>query len=207
MRATLQNTGGTLSLALFFTIVITTLTNNLPAAFATALVSAGAPQLAKAFGSISATGALFAAFLGYNPVASILGSPQLTPLLNQIPKSTVTVLEGTTFFPNAIASAFMSALQLSFYIGAALSFAAAVASLLRGQKYVYELEQAKESARVKLEVPPPSIRESGSPLSANPSPGSAEKEPAPLHDNGPVQSGDAGVKTGKIRQKDDDDSA
>ena len=64
---------------------------------------------------------------------AILSLPQLASVVSQIPQSTLTYLEGQTFFPNAIAPAFISALDLSFYIGAALSIAAAVASLLRGK--------------------------------------------------------------------------
>jgi len=157
MRATLQNTGTTLSTALFFTVIITALTNSLPGTFATALTNANAPQLVQAFNSIPPTGALFAAFLGYNPVGSMLSSAQLAPLVHQLPQSTINTLTSTTFFPNAIAPAFMSALQLSFYIGAALSFGAAAASLLRGQRYIYEIEQAKNAVEVKVEAPIPVI--------------------------------------------------
>ena len=159
MRATLQNTGTTLSTALFFTVIITALTNSLPGAFATALTNASAPQLVQAFNSIPPTGALFAAFLGYNPVGSMLSSAQLAPLVHQLPQSTISTLTSTTFFPNAIAPAFMSALQLSFYIGAALSFGAAAASLLRGQRYIYEVEQTKNAVEVKVEAPVPVTRQ------------------------------------------------
>ena len=141
MTTTLQNTGQTVSLALFFTVIISALASNLPSAFTTALTNAGAPQLAQAFSSIPPTGALFAAFLGYNPMASILADPRLAGVLSSIPQSATTLLEGNSFFPNAIAPAFMSALQLSFYIGAALSLAGAVASVFRGSRYIHELEQ------------------------------------------------------------------
>jgi hypothetical protein len=160
MRATLQNSGQTASLALFFAIIITSLTNSLPGAMTTALTNAGASQLAQAFNSIPPTGALFAAFLGYNPVGSVLSSSQLAPIVRQLPQSTVSTLTSTTFFPNAIAPAFMSALQVSFFIGAALSFGAGVASLLRGQRYIYEVEQARKAAGVEVKVPIPSIRSS-----------------------------------------------
>jgi MFS family permease len=162
MRATLQNTGTTLSTALFFTVIITALTGSLPGAFATALTSAGAPQLVQAFNNVPPTGALFAAFLGYNPVGSVLSSPQLAPIVKQIPQGTINTLTGTTFFPNAIAPAFMSALQLSFYIGAALSFGAAMASVLRGQRYIFEVERAREAAGVKAETPIPLVRSDAS---------------------------------------------
>jgi hypothetical protein len=138
MRATLQNTGQTVSLAIFFTVIITGLSNSLPSALSSAMTSAGVPQLAGAFTSISPTSALFSAFLGYNPMQSILSLPQLSSVVSQTPTSTLTYLEGQTFFPNAIAPAFMTALDLAFYIGAALSVAAAVASLLRGEVYIYD---------------------------------------------------------------------
>lgn len=137
MRATLQNTGQTLSLAIFFTIIITGLSSSLPSALSSAMVNAGVPQLSSAFSSISPTSALFSAFLGYNPMISILNIPNLAPAVAQIPKATYAYLVGQTFFPNAIAPAFVSALDLSFYIGAALSVAAAVASFLRGEKYIH----------------------------------------------------------------------
>ena len=138
MRATLQNTGQTVSLAIFFTVIITGLSNSLPTALSNAMTSAGVPQLAGAFSSISPTSALFSAFLGYNPVQSILSVPQLSSVVAQIPASTLAYLEGQTFFPNAIAPAFISALDLAFYIGAALSLAAAVASFLRGEVYIHD---------------------------------------------------------------------
>jgi EmrB/QacA subfamily drug resistance transporter len=141
MRATLQNTGQTISLAIFFTVIITGLSGSLPTALSGAMISAGVPQLANVFSSISPTSALFSAFLGYNPMQSILANPQLSSAVAQIPKSTLTYLEGQTFFPNAIAPSFASALDLSFYIGAALSLAAALASLLRGKAYIHEEEQ------------------------------------------------------------------
>ena len=137
MRATLQNTGQTVSLAIFFTVIITGLSSSLPSALSSAMTNAGVPQLASAFTSISPTSALFSAFLGYNPMVSILNLQQLAPVVAQIPSATLTFLEGQTFFPNAIAPAFISALGLSFYIGAVLSIAAAVASLLRGKRYIH----------------------------------------------------------------------
>jgi MFS family permease len=138
MRATIQNTGQTLSLAIFFTVIISGLSSSLPNALSSAMVSAGVPKLAGAFSSISPTSALFSAFLGYNPMQSILTIPSLSSVVSQIPPATLTFLEGQTFFPNAIAPAFVSSLDLSFYIGAALSVAGAVASLLRGSVYIHE---------------------------------------------------------------------
>jgi hypothetical protein len=49
---------------------------------------------------------------------------------------TVTVLEGQTFFPNAIASPFMNTLTIAFIIAAVLCVMAAVFSALRSEKDV-----------------------------------------------------------------------
>jgi MFS family permease len=152
MRATIQNTGQTLSLAIFFTVIIAGLSNSLPSALSGAMVSAGVPGLAGAFSSISPTSALFSAFLGYNPMQSILAIPSLAPVVSQIPQQTLAFLEGHTFFPNAIAPAFISSLDLSFYIGAVLSIAAAVASLLRGSVYIHE-ERMNGSTQEQKPVP------------------------------------------------------
>jgi MFS family permease len=131
MRATLQNVGQTMSLAVFFTIVLGALSVSLPGAISTALTNAGAAQLIPAFSNISPTSALFAAFLGYNPMGSILASlPQAT--VSSIPAATKALLLGNSFFPNAIAPAFISALRIAFYIGAILSAIAAVTSAMRG---------------------------------------------------------------------------
>jgi EmrB/QacA subfamily drug resistance transporter len=133
MRATLQNVGTTASTAVFFTIVLSALSGSLPSALSAAVTNAGAAQLAPVFTSIPPTGALFAAFLGYNPVGSILSDPRVAQLAASIPQSVTSYLTGQSFFPTAIAPAFMSSLQEAFYIGAALSLVAAIASALRGK--------------------------------------------------------------------------
>jgi MFS family permease len=132
MRATLQNIGQTVSTAIFFTVVLVALSGSIPAALTSAVQRAGAPQLGSVFASIPPTGALFSAFLGYNPVGSILASPQLASVVSTLSPSTVSMLTGLKFFPTAIAPAFMSALQEAFYIGIGLSAVAAVASVMRG---------------------------------------------------------------------------
>jgi MFS family permease len=144
MRATLQNTGQTVSLAIFFTIIVAGLSTSLPGALSSAMVNAGVPQLSGAFSSISPTSALFSAFLGYNPMQAVLSTPQLSSVVSQIPKPTLNYLLGQTFFPNAIAPAFVSSLDLAFYIGAALSIAAVIASLMRGGVYIHEEEMKQK---------------------------------------------------------------
>jgi EmrB/QacA subfamily drug resistance transporter len=137
MRSTLQNCGQTISQAIFFSIIIISLNATLPTALSTAVANTGAtPQIAAAFSHTPAAGALFAAFLGYNPIGTLLQTMSPT-IIAALPQHTVTILEGQTFFPNAIASPFMSALTTAFIIGAVLCVLAAVFSATRGKKNVY----------------------------------------------------------------------
>ncbi|BCU66744.1 MFS transporter [Sulfolobales archaeon HS-7] len=141
MRSTFQNTGQTISIALFFTIVILAMSYSLPLALSHAVP--GQPQLDAILEKIPPTGALFSAFLGYNPMKAILS--QLPPsVVNHIPSSVITTITARTWFPEAIAPSFMSALRLSFYFAAGMSLVAAIASLLRGRVYVYEKETRGE---------------------------------------------------------------
>lgn len=137
MRTTMQNTGLVASIAAFFAVIVISLSNGLPGAFASSLAQAGAPtQLFQYFTSMSPTEALFSAFLGYNPVGSMMDKlPQsVTVTLNS---QTIATLTGLNWFPNAIAEAFMSSLHIAFYVSAALSGLAAAASLLRGKRYFH----------------------------------------------------------------------
>ncbi len=135
MRATLQNTGSTLSIAIFFSIIILGLASSLPAALSSSLSSLGATHIAADAGRIPPTTALFSAFLGYNPVKTILG--QLPPNdTRNLSNSTISEITSKTWFPDAIAPSFMESLDTAFYIGAVLSVLAAIASVLRGRRYV-----------------------------------------------------------------------
>jgi hypothetical protein len=66
--------------------------------------------------------------------------------LNGLPKSvygtlsgqTINTLEGLHWFPQAISGAFMSSVQVAFYISALLCCLAAAASALRGKRYFHE---------------------------------------------------------------------
>jgi EmrB/QacA subfamily drug resistance transporter len=133
MRSTLQNCGQTISQAIFFAIIIVSLNATLPTALSTAVSNTGAsPQIASAFSHTPAAGALFGAFLGYNPIGTMLHG--MGSVAAGLPQSTLTTLTSQTFFPNAIASPFMTALTTAFIFAAILCFLAAVFSGLRGKK-------------------------------------------------------------------------
>ncbi|NLI92728.1 MAG: MFS transporter [Peptococcaceae bacterium] len=131
MRATLQNTGTAFSMTLYFSILIIGLTQHLPTAMYQGLVNAGVPSaVAHQVANLPPTGALFAAFLGYNPMAQLLPAA----VLQQLPPASQQLILGKVFFPELIAPAVMSSLHIAFYISVVLSLIAAIASFLRGKK-------------------------------------------------------------------------
>ncbi|MCE5214703.1 MAG: MFS transporter [Methanobacterium sp.] len=137
MQYTIMNTAFTVSMGIFFTIVIVGISQRFPTELASSLSSVGASYLTPLFNQIPPTGALFSAFLGYNPVGTMLQS--LPPkIVAMIPPQTLSTLTGTTWFPQTIANAFMPSLQITFYIGAVLSAIAAIFSALRGEKFIHE---------------------------------------------------------------------
>jgi EmrB/QacA subfamily drug resistance transporter len=144
MRATIQNCGQTISQAIFFSIIIISLNATLPGALSAAVTSSGAPQLASAFASTPASGALFAAFLGYNPIGTILHAMPAS-LTATLSPSTLATLTGQSFFPMAIATPFMSALTEAFIFAAVMCFIAAIFSAMRGKKYVYKEPQVPQT--------------------------------------------------------------
>jgi MFS family permease len=142
MRSTLQNVGQTISQAIFFSIIIISLNTSLPSALSAAVANTGASQaVSTAFGNVPASSALFAAFLGYNPIDTIL--TMMGSLASGLPASTLAVLHEATFFPNAISGPFMSALSVAFVFAAILCFLAAVCSALRGSKTTQPCEAKK----------------------------------------------------------------
>jgi len=146
MRATLQNCGQTISQAIFFAIIIISLNATLPVALSSAASNAGAStQVSAAFSQTPASGALFAAFLGYNPVGTLLSSMGPS-VASSLPQNTLKIITGQTFFPNAISSPFMTALTTAFIIAAILCFLAAICSALRGQKTANQENKATPKA-------------------------------------------------------------
>lgn len=141
MRATFQNTANTLSITLIFTMVTAGLAASLPAALFSGLTHAGLPsQAAQGIANLPPTAALFAAFLGYNPLGTLLPAQ----LLHTLPAASQAELLGKTFFPSLIARPFEQGLRIAFSISAVLSVLAALASLLRGKRYIREWEGAPE---------------------------------------------------------------
>ena len=135
MLATFQNAATLLSMGLFFSIVVAALAAHLPAALESGLENAGLPAAAsREAAHVPPTGALFAAFLGYNPMGDLLPPD----VLQRLSPDTRAELLSQHFFPQLIAEPFMIGLRLAFYISAAMCAVAALASGLRGNRYVHE---------------------------------------------------------------------
>lgn len=165
MRATLQNAGMQLSLAVFFTIVLVGLADGLSGSVSGSLASAGVtgPPAAALTSMVSAnpTGALFGAFLGISPMSVYIS--YLPASLQQAIAPVVPTLLSRQFFPNAVAPAFLQGMDAAFEISAILTAVAAVISLLRGERYIHELQApsgqeatgTEASGRSREHFPPP----------------------------------------------------
>lgn len=137
MRSTFQNAGSLASIGIFFSIVIAGLAASLPFTLTGGLTAAGVPgNVANQIAHLPPTSALFAAFLGYNPMANLLPAN----VLHALPMADQTNLLGKSYFPNLISAPFLSGLHAAFYFSAAICLVAAAASFLRGRRYVYGQE-------------------------------------------------------------------
>jgi MFS family permease len=132
MLATSMNSASVLSIGVFFTLMIAGLASGLPHALQSGLVAHGVPaNEAARVAHLPPVATLFASFLGYNPMATLLGRHGL----DQLPASQAHELTGRGFFPHLISGPFHTALVFAFVFAIVACLVAAVASLLRGGKY------------------------------------------------------------------------
>jgi MFS family permease len=135
MRATFQNAGFVLSIGLFFSLMVAGLAARLPSSLYAGLTANGvAPATAERIAHLPPVGSLFAAFLGYNPIRTLLGPAAL----DRLSPAQAANLTGTSFFPRLIAGPFQHGLAIVFLAALAMSIVAAGASWLRGGRYVHE---------------------------------------------------------------------
>jgi MFS family permease len=135
MLATFMNTASVLSIGVFFTLMIVGLASTLPHTMQSGLVAHGVPVAdASRISHLPPVATLFASFLGYNPMQTLLG-PQV---LHGLPAGQSQVLTGRQFFPSLITPPFHTALVYAFVFAIIACLIAAVASLMRGGKYHHE---------------------------------------------------------------------
>jgi MFS family permease len=141
MRATFFNSGTSLSIGIFFSLMIVGLASTLPRTLAAGLEAHHVPAaVGERVAALPPVGSLFAAFLGYNPIRSLLGPS----VLAQLPPADAHALVGKQFFPTLIAAPFHHGLVVVFTTAIVMSLIGAGASLLRGGRYLHE--EAAESA-------------------------------------------------------------
>jgi MFS family permease len=130
MRSTFQNSGTSLSIGIFFTLLISGLAGRLPGALYAGLTAQGVPAAAAHHAAqLPAVSTVFAAFLGANPLQTLLGP---TGVLKSLSPQGVATITGKTYFPNLISSPFHHGLTIVFATAAGMALLAALASMLRG---------------------------------------------------------------------------
>ena len=151
MLATFQNSGFVLSIGVFFSLMIAGLAATLPTTLTNGLTAQGVPHaIALKIGSLPPVGSLFSAFLGYNPIKELLGP---TGVLAHLPAGHATLLTGQRFFPGLISHPFHHGLVIVFSMAIGVLVIAAIASALRGGRYVHAEEaQVRQDAQGREEA-------------------------------------------------------
>jgi MFS family permease len=164
MRSTFQNSGMSLSIGIFFSLMIAGLASTLPRTLTSGLRAHGVPAaVASHIAHLPPVSTLFSALLGYNPMRTLLG-PSGT--LARLPKSDAALLTGRQFFPNLISGPFHHGLIIVFSAAIALSVAGALVSVLRGKQFYYGEDDAAgpaldQQARPASSVAGPAVNGSG----------------------------------------------
>jgi MFS family permease len=146
MNQTFQNSAQVVSIGIFFTLMILGLSATLPGAVSSGLEAHGVSgPIVQHAAHLPPVSILFAAFLGYNPIAHLLG----THAIASMHASTQAILTGRSFFPHLISGPFQNGLHQTFVFSIVACLLAAGASLLRGGQYHHVHERP---AQPKLEL-------------------------------------------------------
>jgi MFS family permease len=145
MLATFTSSAAVLSIGVFFSLMIVGLASGLPQTLDAGLVAHGVPPAdAAGISHLPPVATLFASFLGYNPMATLLGPKTIA----QLPPGQSEQLTSHSFFPHLISGPFHTALVYAFVFAIVACLVAAVASLLRGGKYHHAVEPEAAPPRV-----------------------------------------------------------
>ena len=140
MRSVFQNSGMSLSIGFFFSLMIAGLAATLSRTLSAGLRAQGVPAAAAAHvASLPPVSTLFSALLGYNPIKSMLAP---TGALARLPARNAAILTGKQFFPNLISGPFHHGLVIVFSAAIAMSVLGALISLLRGKQFYYAEPEA-----------------------------------------------------------------
>jgi MFS family permease len=123
IRATFTNAGMSLSIGIFFSLMIAGLAKTLPGTLSAGLQQQGVSMAeAHRIADLPPVGSLFAAFLGYNPIGELMGDAVNQPGVNSA------VLTGKEFFPHLISGPFHAGLSVVFIAAAVMMVIGAAAS-------------------------------------------------------------------------------
>jgi MFS family permease len=132
VRATFFNAGSSLSIGIFFSLMIIGLAHTLPSAMSSGLQEQGvSAAAAHDVANLPPVGSLFAAFLGFNPIAELLAPSGAL----QQPGVNADVLTGKTFFPHLITEPFHSGLIVVFSAAAVMMVLGLIASIFNPGRY------------------------------------------------------------------------
>ena len=139
MRVTFAQSGMPLSMGLFFTLLVVGLNSKVPSAMYHGLLAHGVPAASAAqLSHLPPLGYIFAAFLGLNPLKSLLGPT----VLSHLAPGQAAAITGRSFFPHLIGPPFKDALLLILAFAVVMSVIAAIASALRGEKFIHVDEES-----------------------------------------------------------------
>jgi MFS family permease len=135
MVATFMNSGAVLSIGVFFSLMIIGLSGTLHDSLLSNLTAHGVSHATAArAANLPPVSTLFAAFLGYNPIKTLLGPSAL----HHLSAAQQHVLVSKSFFPQVISAPFSHALGAAFVFGLASMLIAALASAIpaKGQPWI-----------------------------------------------------------------------
>lgn len=141
LRSSVQNIGLLMSFAVFLTLILVGSASSLSSALNSALIKVGVPaDVAAKLTNIPPAYALFAAFMGYDPIKFLMSQVGVSitgPAYDAVTKP--------SFFPSAISSAMANGFTYAYHIAAIMAFIAAVFSYLRGREHIVVQAQLIES--------------------------------------------------------------
>jgi len=169
MSGVFQNAAMVLSMGIFFTLMISGIAAVLPHSLYTGLVAQHVPTAdAAAVSHLPPITSLFASLLGYDPMKSLLGAA----VLSHLPAHSAAIVSGRTFFPTLLSKPFSDGLTIAFTFGAIACALAAVASLLRGGKYVHGQDTNLQAENLPATEAAPVLVTSGVASTSDDGPGS-----------------------------------
>jgi MFS family permease len=129
MRSMVLNAGMTASQAIFFTIVIASLSHNLGPSLQAGASQAGlTPGLAQRVATLPPGAAIFAAMLGYDPISHLIPAS----LLAGVPSAIAARVTDPHFFAGLLAQPFVDGIRVALVVCVAMCLLAGVTSALRG---------------------------------------------------------------------------